>query len=184
MIFSTHFLVSNEKTESVDLEDPVEFYTIDIKSDNLEYIKIIKDPIEDNITTYELSFINIMKDLVTLLRNDTIETIIIRIGRDSTETIKNYDLLKLHIRPIKIIAGKPNKTNFNNVKVRGVGSNNYALLLDKTIATELITGTSSSTSNATNITLRTPATKSTKEIKSNTTYKSGSTNLRNTDSIY
>lgn len=148
MIYDIVFLVSDRKlkTKEEKINTPqTEFYRVFIRKENFLKLQILKDPIEDHMTTYLVEFINLDKDLIDYFKNNIVESIVIRIGKLSDDKIPNYNLLKLYIKPIKITIPEPKKSTVNNVVVTGISNNNYLLMLDKTFSTTLNTSNISAT---------------------------------------
>lgn len=139
MIFDIIFLVSDRKLKTTEEKNTApELFRMFIRPEHFVSMQILKDPVEDHTSTYLLEFVNLDKDVIDYVKNNIVESIVIRVGKGAQVSgTPNYNLLKLYIKPIKLIIPDPDRTTVNNITISGIGSNTYALMVDKSFSTNM-----------------------------------------------
>lgn len=112
--------------------------SIAVSEDKLGKITIIKDPVLNHVNIYVVEFFDLPIEIINLFKSNLVSYILIRMGSQVTNGIKDFNLYKLSIKPITLMEhAVQNDKILNDLVVKGISLTANALILDSDFGKDL-----------------------------------------------
>ena len=112
-------------------------FSYQVPDDRVGKFTIIKDPMVNHINLYSLELYDLPMDIIAAFKSNVVSAIILRLGNQITNGLKNFNLHKFYIKPITVLEHGLQDKVLNDIIVKGISLTANAVVLDSAFGAEL-----------------------------------------------